>query len=241
MKKKSSEITLKGLLNIFLPQWWIILIISFVCAALLGVFSYMKPDTYTSTGKYMISKVNMSDSSAQTGLNAQEVEAMHVMIENASEMIKTNNFAEKVRERLNDQADSKGKIDLSTEEIKKMMSVTLTSQDTTCYYFSVTYSDPEIAKKVADVAGELLVEEYKDKTVYAVEIARIDDPVVPKSTNSKNVVRNAVIGGAGGLFLALILVFVLSRFDVVIRTRDKLEETFDIPILGVIPRLEVDN
>ena len=114
MKKKSSEITLKGLLNIFLPQWWIILIISFVCAALLGVFSYMKPDTYTSTGKYMISKVNMSDSSAQTGLNAQEVEAMHVMIENASEMIKTNNFAEKVRERLNDQADSKGEIDLST-------------------------------------------------------------------------------------------------------------------------------
>ena len=59
--------------------------------------------------------------------------------------------------------------------------------------------------------------------------------------DNKNVLRNAVIGFAAGLFLSMILVFVANRFDVVVRNRDKIEENFELPILGVIPRLEIEN
>ncbi len=237
MKKQKNEITLKGLFNIFLPKWWMILIVSLLFAVILGGYSLMKDDAYTSSGKYMISKVNYSNSNAQTGLTTSEVEAMHIMISNADEMIKTNNFANVVVERLK----AYGITSYSASQIKSMMSVTLTSTDTTCYSFSVTSSDPKHSHAIAEVAGQLLVEEYKNKTVYAIEIYRIDDPVVPKSPNSKNVARNALIGFAGGFLLSLIFVFILSRFDIVIRSRDKIEENFDLPILGVIPRLEIDS
>ena len=129
----------------------------------------------------------------------------------------------------------------SSSLVTSMISVALAKTDTTCYYFAVTSNDPEHSYAIAEVAGEYLIEEYKAKTVYAISFARIDDPIGPTDRNSKNIVRNALIGFVGGLLFSLILVFVMSRFDVVIRTRDKLEDAFDIPILGIIPRLELEN
>ena len=78
------------------------------------------------------------------------------------------------------------------------------------------------------------------ETKYAVTIDLKDDPALPTSPDSKNVVRNAVIGFAGGFLLAALAVFVISKLDVVVRSREKLEDNFDMPVLGVIPRLESD-
>ena len=237
MKKKNDEITLKGLLKIFLPGWWIILIISVLFAGALGVYSLMQNDTYTSKGKFMVVKVNMSDNSAQTGLNEGEIKAMQAMVSNFSEIIDTDNFAKEVVDKLLEVHN----VELSTGQVKKMMSVSLSGQDTTCYYFSVTAFSPVYAHAVCDVAGQLLVQEYQEMTKYAINIEKIDDPAVPVNKDSKNIVRNGVIGFAAGLFLSLVLVFMANRFDVVIRSRDKIEENFDLPILGVVPRYEIEN
>jgi len=239
MKKKNDEITLKGLAKIFLPCWWIILIISILFGAAFGAYSFMQKDTYTSRGKFMVVKVNMSDNNAQTGLNSSEIEAMQSMVANFGEIINTDRFAKNVVDKLGEVVmgiDDK----LSTGAVKNMMSVSLSGQDTTCYYFSATAYEQEHAKAVAEVAGNLLVEEYQEMTKYAINIRLIDDPTEAKK-DSKNVVRNAVIGFAAGMFLSLVLVFVVTKFDVVVRGRDKIEDHFDLPILGVIPRLEVEN
>lgn len=238
MKKQNNDITIKGLISIFLPKWWIILIISVVAAAVLGIYSFAQTDTYTSRGKYMMSKVNMSDSSASTGLNTGEVEAMHIMISNMEEIIKTKNFANEIIRRLE---EDHGILDYDVSDIASMMSVSLVNSDTTCYYFSVTTGNAKHSQIIADIAGEFLKDQYLENTKYAIDITRIDDPQAPLSRNSKNVMRNTLIGFAGGLLFSLVLIFVLSRFDIVIRTRDKLEDSFDIPILGVIPRLELEN
>ena len=37
------------------------------------------------------------------------------------------------------------------------------------------------------------------------------------------------------------VVYVSAMFDVVIHDRKKLEDNFDIPVLGVIPRYDVDE
>lgn len=237
MKKKNDEITLKGLIKIFLPGWWFILIVSILLSGLLAGYSFIQNDTYTSKGKYMVVKVNMSDNNAQTGLNEGEIKAMQSMVSNFSEIIDTENFAKKVVDKLTDDYSIET---LSTGQVKNMLSVSLSGQDTTCYYFSVTAYSPEYAKAVADVAGQLLVQEYQEMSKYAIDISRIDDPTVPTSKDSKNVVRNGIIGFAAGLFLSMVLVFIFNRFDVVVRGRDKIEENFDIPILGVIPRLETE-
>ena len=239
MKKQSEDITIKGLINIFLPKIWLIAIVSIVLAAVLGGYSVIfEEDTYTSKGKFMMSKINMSDNDAQTGLNANEFQAMQMMIANAQEIINTNKFAGKVLDRLEEQGSP---IDVSVNQLKNMMSVSLSGEETTCYYFSVTSTDKSLVQPVAKCAGELLIEEYGRMTKYAITIEEIDAPLVPGVPNGKNTVRNAIIGFAGGVLLSMLAVFIVSRFDVIIRSREKIEETLALPILGVIPRLEVEK
>ena len=236
MKKQNDDITLKGLVDIFLPKVLIILIVSMLCAAILGAYSMLlKPDMYTSRGKYMVSKVNYSNENAQTGLTTSEIAAMQGMIANAQEIINTTDFAKRVQSELPSKYAT-----LSTSSIMSMMKVSLSSKETTCYYFSVTSRDPMLSQAVADVAGNLLVDVYKD-TKYAIEIKLIETAEVPTSPNSKGAVKNSAIGFAVGLVVSLLAVFISSNFDVIIRSREKIEENFDIPILGVIPRLETNE
>ena len=37
----------------------------------------------------------------------------------------------------------------------------------------------------------------------------------------------------------MVVIFVLNQFDVVIHNKKKIEDNFDIPVLGVIPRQNV--
>lgn len=336
MKKQNDDITVKGLLDIFLPKFWIAILVSVVLAVLVGAYSFVfKPDTYTSRGKYMFTKINYNDPGALTGLTTSEISAMQGMISNAQEIIDTKKFSIEVEKRLHEytycainkeyayelgyddaalahfktakdfikSADTKIKISSSAatqpstyftldededgnpayytsggelvaytfygmpddavvegwqcnevaapflpgstsitpERIRGMMRVTLVSADTTCYYFSVTSTDPEISLAIAEVAGDLLVEKYEDDHNYAIKILTNEEPVLPVAPNSKHVARNAAIAFAAGLLVTLLVIFVASRFDVVIRSREKIEENFDIPILGVIPRLESND
>ena len=117
MKKKNDEITLKGLVKIFLPCWWIILVVSIIFSAALGVYSSMQKDTYTAKGKFMVVKVNMSDNSAQTGLNEGEIKAMQAMVANFSEIINTDKFAKSVVDKLGEVVKD---VKLSTGEIKNI-------------------------------------------------------------------------------------------------------------------------
>lgn len=259
MKKNNDEITLKSILDIFLPKLWIVCIAAVVCAVGFGLFSYTKPDTYTSSGKYIFDKFNYSDENLPTGLNPSEVTGMQTMIANAREIINTNDFAKEVLKALdilkNDYNYGNnaagiviGDVDLtalnyewmSLSSIRDCMSVVPCEEDTTCYYLSVTLRDPVLARVIADVAGELLINRYEDKN-YAVHITKIGTPEVASARNSKGSVKNAVLGFVFGMVAAMAVVFIASRFDVIVRSREKLEDKFDIPIIGVIPRLELDN
>ena len=241
MKKQNDEITVKGLWQIFLPKLWLIIVIGVIAGSVLGIFSSLKADTYTSSGKYMFIKINSTDENKITGVNTGEIEAMQGMIANAQEIIDTELFARKVIDGL---VSKYGRTDITYEHtglIRSMMTVTLASDDTTCYYLYATSGDSELAMQVADVAGKNLVDIYIQETKYAINITLLDDARIPTAPNDKNVKRNAVIGFAIGFILTALAVFVASRFDIIVRSREKLEETFDIPILGTIPRLEQNN
>lgn len=124
--------------------------------------------------------------------------------------------------------------------IKGGMSVSLTGANTTCYYFNVTTEDPQLSLAIASAAGEILSERLID-TGYAIKVDCIGVPRLPSAPDSKNVVRNAIIGCLAGALLAMLAVFVISKLDVVVRSKEKLENSFNIPVIGVIPSFSDDN
>ena len=49
-----------------------------------------------------------------------------------------------------------------------------------------------------------------------------------------------MLGVIVGTVVAMAVVFITNVLDVTVRNRKKLEDTFDYPVLGVIPRYDVD-
>ena len=321
MKKQREEVTLNDLANIFLPKLWFIVLVAVVFAGAFGGYSLIfKPDTYTSTAKYMLSKVPYSNSTSETvGLNSNEVEAMQTMIENSMQIINAIDFSEDVldkilehdidnsiaKENLNVEYQSlKAKLEseikllenkiketsdaekhseltaqisdyktaldvlqdtypelistlnrpLITEEqinainsikqenisvgmIKGSMSISLTGDNTTCYN---TTLDPQMSLAIATAAGEILSERLI-KTGYAIKVDCIEVPRLAHNEDSKHVVRNGIIGLLAGALISMLLVFVISKLDVIVRSKEKLETTFDIPVIGTIPSFDEEN
>lgn len=231
MKKKIEEINFQKIINAFVPYIWIIAVVSVALAALLGAYSaFLVKDTYTSTGKYMVVKVPYTDASSETaGLNTNEVEAMQSMIANVGEIINTYDFCDSVISQLGD-------TELTPKTLMSMMSIELCGIETTCYFLDVTSGDSELSYKVATIAGDLICEHFTEMG-YAIKITEIDSPRAAVSADSKNVIRNSVIGFAIGFIICVLVVFVKVKLDIIITSRDMLESSFDYPILGTIPKL----
>jgi len=236
MNKKNDEITIQNIVDIFVPKIWLIALVAIVCAALFGSYSmFFTKDTYTSSAKYMVIKTSTSSPDQTTsGLTSSDIVGMQGMIANAQEILKTHDFCESVLEKL-------GRDDVTIEDFKKMTTVSLSNSDATCYDVKVTSSDPELSYELAKIAGELMMEKFLGTAKYAYAIAQIDSARLAEEANDKNVFRNTAIGLLAGVILTMVVIFIYDRFDVVIRTREKIENNFDIPILGVIPRLEINK
>ena len=246
MKKQHEEITIKELIDIFLPKIWIIAIVAIVFAGLLGAYSmFIKDDTFTSTASFIMVKIptqyneNTGTTAVTTGLTASEIQAMQSMISMSEQVIETNDYLEKVKEKLvSRDARYEG---VSINRLRDMLSIKVVGE-ATCFDLSVVSTDSQLSYDVSQIVYETfpsVIEDVFDS--YSVTIKIIDPPRKAVSPNSKGVFKNAVIGGFAGAILAVIVVFIISKLDVVIRSKDKVEKSFDIPIIGIIPRFEDDN
>ena len=158
----------------------ILLLCTVTSVTLIGC-SVNKETTYTSTAKYMMSKVNMTTGGAATGLNAGEVEAMQILIANAREICNTNDYALEVADRIETKYE---KAELSASDIISSITVNII-EGTTCFYFSATTNDPDLSYYIADVGGEYLIELYRGHTAYAISFALIDTPKIPSAPDNQ--------------------------------------------------------
>ena len=69
------------------------------------------------------------------------------------------------------------------------------------------------------------------------DIRIVDPSALPDKPASPKVMYNAVLGAFLGIVVGLVLVFLLEYIDDSIRTREDLEEVWDIAHLGVVPNI----
>ena len=65
------------------------------------------------------------------------------------------------------------------------------------------------------------------------------DPLLPGTPDSKSTVKNAFITALVASIVATVVVWIVSAFDIVIHDKKKLEDNFELPVLGVIPHQEI--
>lgn len=246
MKKK--EVTIKDLAEILVPKLWLIIIVSILASAFAFTYShFFKDDTYTSTSVLYVNSTSGENDNMTTGDN---IMVASYMLDNYKEIIKRDNFLNMV---VNDLADDNGPYaeykdlteGLTASQISKMISISHI-EDTQVFSLSITSSDPKLSSVVLNAVHNNAVTNM-EKIVPSAKIfaiSSVQHPLQPEeeksaTQNSKHEVRNAVLSFMVAAVLSVVFVWVYSFFDVVIRDRKKLFDNIDVPILGVIPRHEI--
>lgn len=228
MKKKNKEITVKDLLDIFLPKIWIILLVGVLFAGASVLYStFVKKETYTSYTSFYVQKSNANNSSTVT----TDIDLAEQMVDVFTTAIyKMDKFLDLV-------ANKYPEYKLTSASIRSMMTVER-FDETPFLRIYITHTNPQIAYDVANEISNLAPQMPVLLSANGLQVGLVDSPIEP-TANSKNTVRNAVIFFLIGIVLMMALVWILSLLDVFVRTSQKIEDLFDLPVLAVIPKHEV--
>lgn len=224
--KKNEEITIQDLLGLFLPKMWLIVIITVVCAAGVGIYTRLaKPLTYTASTKLCLYSQD-DRTTDQANINAATQNTPLYMM-----AVTENIFLSDVLAALPAPYNET----LTITYLQKVVKISQNEQ-TRAFTVSVTDTDKERAFAIADtictISNDEFLEIFGEK---ASKVVPLGKPELPQHANSRGTVRNAVVGGVAGLVFALLGIWLFSVLDTTIRDKKKIEDNFDIPVIGVIP------
>ena len=128
--------------------------------------------------------------------------------------------------------------DFTAKEIRNMLSAKAIG-NTEALAITIEHEDPEIAMNMVNTIVEVLQNQIKE--VIPASVARpIDKAELPEVPTSPNIPLNTAIGILLGFILCVAIIIARSMFDTTVHSEEDLSE-FDIPILGVIPALDVET
>ena len=230
MKRKTEEITFKELLSIFLPKFWISILCGVIFAGVVVAYStFHQKDQYTA---YTTIYVYMERENNSASGTYYDVIVSEKMVKTYSIILKSRAFLSKVVEF----ADPEGKYGLTPNAIAAAITIKQV-EGTEVFGVYCTSSNSEISYNIISGIAELAPTELKEiisSTKSDVKI--IDPPVMPIRPDGKQTARNSMIGFLIGLVLSMAVLFIVNRFDIIIHDKKKIEDHFDLPVLGLIPR-----
>ncbi|MBO7303658.1 MAG: hypothetical protein J6V09_00340 [Clostridia bacterium] len=223
MKKKNEELSFKDLISIFIPKLWIIAIVSVLCSAVLGLYSgLVKKDTYTASSLMYVYKSSAS-------INFNDAQIAETMVDIYRYRLYSEDMLTQIVNAL--PAEYEGNVDRATVR----SAISFSNQKNGMFRISVTTSDPKLSFDLKQCIENIAPPEFIEiNSQLGIEI--MDSTArVPKAPDSKNVPENAVIGFVAGAFISALAIWIFSAFDTTIDSKKKIEDSFDIPVLGVIP------
>ncbi len=221
--------TIQELIDIILSHFKLILLITLLGGALaFSVSQFVLAPYYESSVKLFVnnSRVGQADTTSISDLNASER-----LVNTYMEIVKSNTVLQKVVNNTGAQ--------YSVDQLKRMVS-TQSVKNTEIFYVTVTSDDPASAQKLANQIAKDAPEEIMD-FVEATSVKVIDYATLPAGPSTPNVRLNTAIGFLLGLILSVLLVLLLDMLDVTIRSEEDITKLVDIPVLGVIPTIDLSD
>ena len=216
-----DEIDLVELMYRLLEKWKIIVLACILGALIAGVYTiFFVTPTYTATSKLYV--VNAKDSA----INLSDLQIGNYLASDYTEVFSNWHVHEMVLQRLG--------LDYTYTELSSMVSVS-NPKDTRILYITVTSTDPQEAKDMADtyaqVAREFIAAKMDTKQPNIFEEA-----LLPSRPASPNKTKNVLIGFVLGFVLCCGVIVVQFLTDDRLRSADDIEKYVQLPTLGVMPK-----
>ena len=218
-----EEIDIKELLIYLKEKVWIIgiaLVLS-VTTSLIYTGAIKKP-IYTSSTTFIL--ISNSD---EKGMTTGDATLNEKLIQTYKEMIKGRPILEKV---INDLV-----LDETAGSLSKKVSVQQVGTSS-MIKITVTYNEPEMAKKIAEKIGTEFPEQVKSK--YKMDnLAQYEQPIVPTVAANESNKKEILLINGGALAVSLMIIFMLFYFDNTVKDQEQVEDKLKLPVLGNIPAL----
>ncbi len=247
MKENNGEFTLKDFLGFLATKIWMVVIVAIIG----GAFAYLYADsnkkiTHSYSTSFFVESISNDGTTSNVGVSKQRVPLYMEIIANNrdyhEEILKELTVEERIKYGFS--KDDTG--DLTS--LKKMASLIRTQQsgELEMFYVHVTASTEECAKRISEIITDISTKPEKENAVYKnigapSHIKCVDSPRSNGSSTTQNTKMSLIVGVFGGALLAFCALWIYFVFDNRIRGRRSLERNFDLPILGVIPRVSVDS
>ena len=250
MKQNNGEFTLRDLLSFILSKFLIVLLCMIAGGA--GLFVFAKTNntaTHSVSMSLFVETISTSADGKTSNVNVSK-QRVPVYMEIIS---KGRDFHKEVLIKLGEEGREKYGFSKDNPDdltsLKKMASMIRTEQsgELELFYVHVTASTEECAMEISQIIEALATEEDKSKNaVYKnIEahstISCVDSPRHNGVSFSRNASLFLLIGVAAGAVLAVLGLWLYFFFDTRIRNRRALELNFDLPILGVIPKVGMES
>jgi len=220
LTKDEIEIDLGELFRALWAQKWMIILSGIFLALLLGVYSkFFIAKQYESTTKVYV--INRQESSS---LSISDLQSGTQLTKDYQVLIASRTVLEQVISELD--------LSMTYSELASVVTVEIPT-DTRLLTITVTNEDPYLAREIA-IAIREAASAHITSVMATTSLNVADEASLSESPSSPNVKRNALMGGALGAAIAMIIILIIFILDDTIKTPDDVVRYLEVSVLGSI-------
>lgn len=214
------EIDLIDIFYLLRARLWIIILSGIMIAAIAGsVSSFLITPIYTSTTKlYIKTKATSITSLADIQMGTQLTQDYMVLV-------KSRPVVTEVLKNL--------ELEMSYEQLAGIITISNPS-NTRILEIKADYSDAFVAKQIVDEFAKVSIDRIA-KVMDIEETSIMEEGYESPDPSSPNTMKNTILGGLVGVFLAAGIIIVLHLMDDTIKNSEDIEKYLGISTLGLIP------
>ncbi|WP_338842505.1 Wzz/FepE/Etk N-terminal domain-containing protein [Clostridium perfringens] len=223
---EENTISLQEIAYALKKRWKLIALITIAATLVSAILNFfvVKPQ-YEAKAKLFIGKQESQDNSAY---NNSDVMMYQQLMKTYAELVKTSDLITK--------AVKNADLDYNQNQIKGILN-NLTanpSADTQILDLSFKGGNPKEVLKVTEAITDEFISESKELIPNG-NVQVIQKPQLPEHPVSPNKKLNILIAFVLGLMVGVGIVLLLEYLDNTFKSREELEKTLDLPIIGAIP------
>lgn len=218
---------LKLMQALWRKAWAIVLVTAISGAAVFaGTAVFIRPK-YRAEALMYVNSSNISVGGTKVSISQSELTAAQTLVDTYIVIMNTRTTLEDVIEQTG--------VPYTYEDLQEMITAEAVN-GTEVFSIQVVSRSPSEAEALANAIARILPE--KIASIVEGSSARIVDyAVVPAKKDSPNLIKSTAIGAVLGFFLTCGVIMAQTLLDDQIRDPDYLSQTYDIPVLAVIPDL----
>lgn len=231
MKKGSNEFYELDLLRLLQALWrkaWAIALAAVICAgAAFSVASFLITPKYEAEALMYVNNSSVSIGNTSVSISNSELSAAQSLVDTYIVILNS-------RTTLND-VIKEAKLSYTYDELKEMLHAEAVNY-TEIFSVRVRSTDPAEAEKIANTIAKVLPRVISS-VVDGSDVRIVDYAVVPAEKASPNVTLYTAVGMLIGFTLMCLIITIQEMTDTLIHSEDYLLETYDLPVLAVVPDL----